>query len=524
MSETTPKLPSGRDTLARHDISENVERARHGGNWMVVAAFLIALLWLAGVGFAAVGLVGLPELTFVKPALLAAGTIGVLIPAFLIVMAGYMARTNKRTAAANALIMEATSRLLAPAREAGTEGIMFAEQMKQAASEIDRAMAHALSAMKAIGGEIGDERLRLESVTYTASDNARDLTQRLAAERQALESLAKELKHQISEMNEAIPRQAQMMVGAAKQAGEEVSRADQALEARLSGMVTAGERLSQHLSQLDLIAKDAGARTEALTFAVSRVEEKLEQSKRTVDAAVRAGEMAAAAATTTGDALRDAVSSALDGARSANHEINQATRAAAEEAAMAMARLREAGEQAAASVKVAGNAARAETDMVERRLGQMGSALHSAVTPNVPQTPAPAPHETAPYVNGSANGSALNGSHLNGASAHAMNGEAGPITPPPVVRTPPQPTPPAVRTGPRLRVEDELFDAAPDVPVAPPAAKEGEAPLELGRTVDPKDSNPLMLRRRFDDVEPPAPEPATPQRRATDKPPRRPLR
>ena len=49
-----------------------------------------------------------------------------------------------------------------------------------------------------MAGEIGDERQRLESVSYATSDNARDLATRLAAERQALEALARELRSQIS--------------------------------------------------------------------------------------------------------------------------------------------------------------------------------------------------------------------------------------------------------------------------------------------------------------------------------------
>ena len=87
-------------------------------------------------------------------------------------------------------------------------------------------MAHALTAMKAMAGEIGDERQRLESVSYATSDNARDLATRLAAERHALEALARELRSQISTMTEAIPRQAQMMISAARQASDEVARAD----------------------------------------------------------------------------------------------------------------------------------------------------------------------------------------------------------------------------------------------------------------------------------------------------------
>ncbi|MDP3458454.1 MAG: hypothetical protein Q8S09_04175, partial [Hyphomonas sp.] len=343
--------------------------AQHGGGWMVVTAFVVAALWICGVVLGFLGLGGMALAEQVSPLLLAAGGIAAFLPAFLILMAGFMGRSSRRAAAANALVLEATSRLMAPAREAGTEGIAFAEQMKQAAAEVDLAMAHALTAMKAMAGEIGDERLRLESVSYATSDNARDLATRLAAERQALEALARELRSQISTMSEAIPRQAQMMISAARQASDEVGRADSALENRLGSMSRAGEDLSRRLESLDGLAREAATRTEALTFSITRIEDKLEQSRRTVDAAVRASEVAAAAAATTGDALKGAVASALDGARQANAEINSATRGAAEEAARALARLREAGEQAAYALRTASYAARIEGENLERRTG-----------------------------------------------------------------------------------------------------------------------------------------------------------
>ncbi|MEZ5947516.1 MAG: hypothetical protein R3C04_11830 [Hyphomonas sp.] len=323
MSAQPEARPSGRDLLARQQASENFELARHGGSWMVVTGFLAAFLWIGGIVVVALGYFGVPALQAMSPWLLAGAGMVSLIPAFLIVMAGYMGRTNRRASASNALVMEAAVRLMAPAREAGTEGITFAEQMKQAAAEVDKAMSHALTAMKAMSGEIGDERHRLEQVAYASADNARDLTQRLAAERQALEGLARELRTQLQQMNEAIPRQAQMMVELARQAGDEVSRADEALEGRLMSMQSASHALADRLVDLDALASDAAARTEALTFAISRVEEKLDQSRRTVDAAVRAGEIAAAAAMTTGDALKEAVATAIDGARAASHEITE---------------------------------------------------------------------------------------------------------------------------------------------------------------------------------------------------------
>ncbi len=470
--------------------------AQTGGGWMVTTAVVVALLWILGVVLGFLGLGGMALAEQVSPLIVAAGGIAALIPAFLIIMAGFMGRSSRRAAAANALVLEATSRLMAPAREAGTEGIAFAEQMKQAAAEVDRSMAHALTAMKAMGGEIGDERLRLESVSYATSDNARDLATRLAAERQALEALARELRSQISTMSEAIPRQAQMMVSAARQASDEVGRADTALENRLNSMARAGDDLSRRLEALDGLAREAATRTEALTFSITRIEDKLEQSRRTVDAAVRASEVAAAAAATTGDALKGAVASALDGARQANAEINSATRGAAEEAARALARLREAGEQAAYALRTASYAARIEGENLERQTGiKISEPPPTLSAPPVRQSLA-APQ--APYTNGhAANGRAPNGhasGHTNGHAPQTYsNGNGG--------------------LQARASMDDDLFDASADAVIAASLAPE-PPPLVLGRDVTSRDGEPLMLRRRHDDSQAP---PELPRRRASDQ-------
>jgi hypothetical protein len=491
----------------RHQASQNFEMAQHGGGWMVAVSIIVALLWLAGVALGFLGMGGLALADTVAPQLLAAGGIAAIIPAFLIIMAGFMGRSSRRAAAANALVLEATSRLMAPAREAGTEGIAFAEQMKQAAAEVDKAMGHALVAMKAMASEIGDERLRLESVSYATSDNARDLATRLAAERQALEALARELRSQISTMSEAIPRQAQMMITAARQASDEVGRADTALENRLGSMTRAGEDLGRRLDALDGLAREAATRTDALTFSITRIEDKLEQSRRTVDAAVRASEVAAAAAATTGDALKGAVASALEGARQANAEINSATRGAAEEAARALARLREAGEQAAYALRTASYAARIEGENLERTTGIKAPepAPPLSAPPVRPSLSAPQP----PYANGhSANGHSANGNghatgYTNGngsGNGHAASNGSG-----------------AGRmTASRASMDDDLFDASVDAVIAASTTKTPpEQPLVLGRDVTSREGEPLMLRRRHDDAAPQAPEP--PRRRASDQ-------
>lgn len=462
---------------------------------MVAAAFAVAALWTLGVLLGFLGLGGMALAEQISPMLLSAGAIAAFIPAFLIIMAGFMGRSTRRAAAANALVLEATTRLMMPAREAGTEGIAFAEQMKQAAAEVDLAMAHALTAMKAMAGEIGDERQRLESVSYATSDNARDLATRLAAERQALEALARELRSQISTMSEAIPRQAQMMISAARQASDEVGRADAALENRLGSMARAGDDLSRRLEALDGLAREAATRTEALTFSITRIEDKLEQSRRTVDAAVRASEVAAAAAATTGDALKGAVASALDGARQANAEINSATRGAAEEAARALARLREAGEQAAYALRTASYAARIEGENLERRTGIAAPEPASSLAPPPLRQSLAAPQ--AAYANGQGtNGHAPNGNGNGHAPAYSNgNGRL---------------------SASRAAMDDDLFDASADAVIAASvAAPPSSTPLVLGRDVSSREGEPLMLRRRHEDQQ--APPPELPRRRASDQ-------
>jgi hypothetical protein len=473
---------------------------------MVTASLVVALLWILGVVFGFLGLGGLALAEQFAPMLLAAGGVAALIPAFLIIMAGFMGRASRRSAAANALVLEATARLMAPAREAGTEGIAFAEQMKQAASEVDRAMGHALMAMKAMAAEIGDERLRLESVSYATSDNARDLATRLGAERQALEALARELRSQITTMSEAIPRQAQMMVSAARQASDEVGRADTALENRLGSMARAGDDLSRRLEALDGLAREAATRTEALTFSITRIEDKLEQSRRTVDAAVRASEVAAAAAATTGDALKGAVASALDGARQANAEINAATRGAAEEAARSLARLREAGEQAAYALRTASYAARIEGNNLERLTGiPAPEPAPTLSAPPIRQTLA-APQPGYSNGNGHADGHAHGAAAANGHVAGRTNGNG---------QAPAYSNGNGRMTAGRTSMDDDLFEASADAVIAasgmtPPP----EPPLVLGRDVSPSAGEPLMLRRRSDD--PVSPVPDLPRRRASD--------
>ncbi len=418
----TPK-PS--QTVAR------LEQARTKVGWLSWAGFGLAIAWwLAGI-IGAIATLGWPTITAAPPALTIAGLVAILLPGFILLMVGTLAREQIRTSATNAIVLEAAVKLLTPAEEMGAEATTFAQQMSSASADVDKSMGHALSAMRAMAGEIGDERQRLESVTYASADNARDLADRLGGERNALEQLTKDLREQMTLIGEAIPRQATLIVESAKAASDEVETAENALESRLANLEQVSMTLAQKIAAMDTLAAEAGQRSETLLFAIARMEEKLEQSRRTVETASRAGELAAAAAGTTGDRLMEAVRTALDGARDASAEIQTRSLEASESAARSLADLKDSGQQAAAAVRAAGMAARAEMDMAERRIAQANTTLGDA-------------NRTSPGSNGRA--------------------APVPLAAAPAAKTKPAPAPPTSPpvSSPSHAVEEDLFEANAD--------------------------------------------------------------
>lgn len=363
------------DRLKPSDAIERLQSAQKASGWLAWGGLGLAFLWWVAALVGTVSMLGPETIGAMDPTLAVAGLIAIILPGLMLVLAGMMAREQARATAANALVLEAAARLLLPAETMADEAKSFASEMSSASAEVDRSMGHALSAMKAMSAEIGDERQRLESVTYASADNARELATRLGSERNGLEQLAKDLREQTDLLNEAIPEQARLMVDSAKAAATEVGAAEEALQGRLASLDQTGRGLAQKISAMDTLAAEASERNETLLFAIARMEEKLEQSRKTVETAARAGELAAAAAGTTGDRLMESVKIALDGAKEASSQIQNQTFEASESAARALAELKEAGQQAAAAVRAAGMAARAEMDISERRATNTSQAL-----------------------------------------------------------------------------------------------------------------------------------------------------
>lgn len=391
MSEQNESLDTQR---ARYAVQQRLAEAKSAGHWYPWAALGIAAVWWAAGGFAAQAY--LNTAAGVSAPLIAAILLGAAVPGFLIVVAGFMARESVRSFSANAVVLDAAQSLLTPSAQLSSDAKLFASEMADSAALVDKSMGHALSAMKAMAGEIGDERLRLESVAYASADNARDLSERLSTERAAMEELARELKIQTETIADTIPRQAEMIIEAARKTSEEVTKVDSELETRLQDMDGIGNTLGSKLVDLDRIAKEASQRAETLNYAVSRIEEKLEQSRKTVESAVRAGELAAAAAGTTGDALKDAVSSALTDAREATEDIQLKTRAAAEDMARTLAALRQQCADTVGAMRLTSTAAANETVRRER---ETGIAAEAAPAPRIAKTEparAPEPRRAAP--------------------------------------------------------------------------------------------------------------------------------
>lgn len=417
-----------------------LEAAQKTSGHLAWGGLMLAFLWWVAAIVGVIALVGPEALGQQSPALIVAGLIAIILPGLMLVLAGMMAREQARSTAANAVVLEAAARLLLPAETMAKEARLFADEMSKASAEVDRSMGHALSAMKAMAAEIGDERQRLESVTYASADNARDLAERLGNERNGLEQLAKDLREQTGLLNEAIPEQAELMVESAKAAASEVAAAEDALQGRLTSLDQTGKSLAQKIAAMDTLAAEAGERNETLLFAIARMEEKLEQSRKTVETAARAGELAAAAAGTTGDRLMESVKVALDGAREASTQIQKQTFEASESAARALADLKEAGQQAAAAVRAAGMAARAEMDISERRVSNASQALFEktqSMESRVAQaTSSPAPEKAA-----------------------ATEEKAKPSSKP-VAES--QPRSPSVVQSPSRAVDEDLFEAGAD--------------------------------------------------------------
>lgn len=353
---------------------------RSSGNWLVVCGLAGALCLVLGSVITAIAWLGVDQLLQISPLWYLGGTILLTGPALALVLAGFLARQSLRTSRANLLILRASQMLLMPAEAAGQRIDTLAGKVREETGRVDELIETAQASLASMKDTLSAERSQIEHFVNHNTNTIEAMMLKLADERQSLAELSVAVEEQTAAISEAIPRQARAMAEAAREAQKEVARADSAVDERLKSLDESGRQLGERLSALDEMSVEAESRAQRLTAALTAIEMRLRDSAKTVEASIKASELAADAATETGDALNAAVASALDGTREASEFIRQQARDAVAEARKAMAELRAAGENAREATMSAGQAARNQAEETEQRISAMSERMFDAAT------------------------------------------------------------------------------------------------------------------------------------------------
>ena len=361
-------------------IRAQLETARTAGAWMPWAGAAIAVMLWGAIAIWMIATLGIEGLMNQPPAILAGG-VGVLLATGLtLICAGVMAREGARSSQANAIVLTSARLLLEPAESSREEVSSLAEAIARETQAINRALGETRNRLDGLKGDI--------EVSVTAALKAAEivradrevLVHKMGSERQGLAQLAENLRHQSDTLAKAIPRHAQLMADATRAAQEQVRQADATLDQRLRDMNETAGHLAQRISQLDTMGAESRKRAQNLASVLMRLDEQLVQSTRMVEAATKAGELAAAATKSTAESLRDTVSDAIGSALKATETINSKSAQASDDARQAMTLLKEAGLQAEATTRAATHAARAHADETERRINQLSDTLFKTAT------------------------------------------------------------------------------------------------------------------------------------------------
>jgi len=528
------------DRRANQRLRVQLEAARSAGAWMPWAGAALAILLWGGIGVWLVATLGLDAILKLSPLVLAGGAAAVLTPGLALICAGVMAREGARSARANAVVLTSARLLLEPAETSRDEILTLAEAVSQQTQAMNHALAETRQRLDALKQDIDTSVTSALKAAEIVRADSEVLVHKMNSERHGMTQLAENLRNQSDALAKAIPRHAQLMAEATRAAQEQVRQADSTLDQRLRDMHETSGHLAQRIAQLDTMGAESRKRAQNLASVLMRLDEQLVQSTRMVEAATKAGELAAAATKSTAESLRDTVSDALGSAMQATETINARSAEASENARQAMAQLKEAGLQAEATTRAAAHAARAHAEDTEKQINQLSDTLFKTATRATnaaesglerartriekasvllgrmkedvetssiddlilePETPppqparqperhaAPPPAQPTPILRPVAT--------------------AAPVAPPPAKAAPPaddelvldKPVAAPVRAAPR---HDPLFDPAP--PKAPPAAAKPAAPPRRDLIFDAPDSPITTWRGLLSGVEDIAPQ------------------
>lgn len=361
-------------------IRAQLETARTAGAWMPWAGAAIAVMLWGAIAIWMIATLGIEGLMNQPPAILAGG-VGVLLATGLtLICAGVMAREGARSSQANAIVLTSARLLLEPAESSREEVSSLAEAIARETQAINRALGETRNRLDGLKGDIEVSVTAALKAAEIVRADSEVLVHKMGSERQGLAQLAENLRHQSDTLAKAIPRHAQLMADATRAAQEQVRQADATLDQRLRDMNETAGHLAQRISQLDTMGAESRKRAQNLASVLMRLDEQLVQSTRMVEAATKAGELAAAATKSTAESLRDTVSDAIGSALKATETINSKSAQASDDARQAMTLLKEAGLQAEATTRAATHAARAHADETERRINQLSDTLFKTAT------------------------------------------------------------------------------------------------------------------------------------------------
>lgn len=319
------------------------ETAHAAGSWMARAAWLLGAAWVAMVVTVVAAMLGfgaIASLTFVQGAALA---FTALMPAGLLLFAGFAAQEGARAQAQARRLADAADRMMNPSPVAEAAVRRLGISVRGEIAALDRSMEEALGKLAAVDAIIARQTQAVDQAAATAQQGAGHLVSGLERERAALMHISSDLEAGVTRLGESILRQAQTVAGAAREAEGQLKSADAVLEGRLHAFGAAAQQIGERTGLLTQAAAATADSTGRLEGALAGALDMLAEATRLTEAARQSTEAATHAANATAGAVRDTTNRAIEDARRAADLIRSEAQSVEREAAIALERLREAG-------------------------------------------------------------------------------------------------------------------------------------------------------------------------------------
>ncbi len=330
-----------------HGVAEALEfDTRRAGGGIIAAAWLLALLWLAGAAAFANLYVGPEALSAMTPAML--GGLGVIavLPAFLILFAGAAAREGARARAQAQVLSAAAEKMLNPSPAAEAAARRLGVSVRGEIAALERAIDQAMAKAREVETMISRQTEAMDSAASAAQSGAQQILSGMERERNSLLQIAQDLNQQAALIGDSISRHSRVIGEAVIQAEHEIRAADDVLDTRLSSFGAAAALISDRTSSLSRAAQASADSALRLESVLGGALDALTKATSLTDAARQSAEDATFAANNTAGAVRETTQRAVEDARRAAEFIRGEAQSVEREAAIALERLKQAADVA----------------------------------------------------------------------------------------------------------------------------------------------------------------------------------